>query len=115
MATYGLQSVTFRNLTCKSPSLEKPIPQPQSGEVAIDTSMFVFYTSFGGSYPPKNSVRIEGWRFENLSGQSYTVQEAASKAGEGKMMWSKAMNGVMAPFWLPDQKQKVNVFACQEC
>ena len=76
VATYGLQSVIFRQLTCKAPSLTKPIPQPQSGEIAIDTSMFVFYTSFGGSYPSNNSVRIEGWSFEDLSGQSYRAGEA---------------------------------------
>ncbi|CAK9084173.1 unnamed protein product [Durusdinium trenchii] len=68
VATYGLRSVIFANITCEAPTLEQPIPQPGGGEVNIDTSMFVFYTSFGGSYPSGNSIYIKGWNFKNLQG-----------------------------------------------
>ena len=30
------------------------------------------------------------------------------------MVWSKAQNGILAPFYLPDKKQEVNVIACSE-
>lgn len=67
-ARTGESEVIFANITCEAPTLEQPIPQPGGGEVNIDTSMFVFYTSFGGSYPSGNSIYIKGWNFKNLQG-----------------------------------------------
>ncbi|CAK9083955.1 unnamed protein product [Durusdinium trenchii] len=114
VATYGLRSVIFANITCEAPTLEQPIPQPGGGEVNIDTSMFVFYTSFGGSYPSGNSIYIKGWNFKNLQGTGYTVQEGSLNTFKpGKMVWTKAENGILAPFYLPDKKQEVNVIACE--
>ena len=113
VATYGLKSVVFENITCKASSPEDPIPQPGSGEIMIDTSMFVFYTSFGGSYPSDNAVCIRGASFMNLSGQKYTPLEGSLKVYEPhKMVWTPTEDGVLAPFYLPSKTQQVNVKAC---
>lgn len=44
----------------------------------------------------------------------YTVQEGSLNTFKpGKMVWTKAENGILAPFYLPDKKQEVNVIACE--
>ena len=37
--------MVFENISCEAASPLKPIQQPGSDDVMIDTSMFVFYTS----------------------------------------------------------------------
>jgi len=114
VATYGLQSVVFANLTCKIPTLEHPIPSPADGAITIDTSMFVFYNSFGASYPEGNSIKIEGWTFEDLDGKTYTASEGTTGSPEaGKMVWTKSETGVVAPYYVNGVKAKINVYASQ--
>ena len=62
VATYGLRSILFDNITCQAPTLgTKAIPSPGTDDRSrIDSSMFVFYTSFGGTYPPDNNLTING-------------------------------------------------------
>ena len=55
VATYGLKDVVFRNMTCRAPTLQHPLPNHR-----IDTTMFIFFTSFGGLYPDGNSVVLDG-------------------------------------------------------
>jgi hypothetical protein len=113
-ATYGLQSVTFQNITCRAPTLKHPLPNPGSNSTLttrIDNSMFVFYDSFGGEYPIGNRIAIDGWAFEDLQGQAYT--EAAGNMdvpAVGKMVWTKGQGGTAAPFYLPTHTQQVNVY-----
>jgi len=111
VATYGLRSVSFEHITCAQPTLEHPIPQPHSSITQIDTSMFTIYTSFGGTYPPGNSVHIEGWTFTDLDGQPYTVAEGTmgDPGLSGKKAWTRSSRGVVAPYYLPSKAQLVNV------
>ena len=109
-ATYGLKSVMFDSITCKAPAPRHPILQPESGESCIDTSMFVFYTSFGGSYPANNRITIKNWTFQDLDGKAYTPDEGTLNVYSlGKMVWTRSTDQVLAPFYLPHQKQQVNV------
>jgi len=116
IATYGLKSVVFENLTCKSPTLESPIPSPSDGSVTISTSMFAFHTTFGGQYPAGNSIEIRGWTFEDLQGKPYTLHDGSMDHPEpGKMAWSQAagVGSVAAPYYFPGGKQGVNVHVKQ--
>jgi len=116
VATYGVGSVVFDGLTCRAPTLQNPIPDPNnpSDTSRIDASMFVFYTSFGGNYPEGNSVTIKGWTFEDLEGNAYTAADGTMDTHTtGKMVWTAAQGGAVAPFYLPDRKQQVNVYATQ--
>ena len=83
----------------------------QPNTTQIGTSMFVFYTSFGSTYPAGNRVVIRGWSFEHLDGTAYTP--AAGTMGDpglsGKKVWSRSDGGVVAPFFLPSRTQRVNV------
>ena len=109
-ATYGLKSVTFDGISCRAPAPEHPIQQPETGEVCIDTSMFVFYTSFGGDYPIDNNVTIKNWTFQDLKGNAYTPAEGSMDVySPGKMVWTRTAKQALAPFYLPNQKQQVNV------
>ena len=110
VATYGLKEVTFDSITCRAPTPQHPILQPESRESCIDTSMFVFYTSFGGSYPVDNSITIKNWTFHDLAGKAYTPEEGSlSKYSQGKMVWTRTKEQLLAPFYLPNQQQQVNV------
>jgi len=112
VATYGLQSVVFENLVCRVPTLDAPIPSPADGSWTIDTSMFLFYTSFGALYPANNSITIKGWTFTDLDGKPYTVETGSMGKPElNKMVWTEAANGVVAPFWATSDQQQVNVEA----
>lgn len=110
-ATYGLRSVVFSNITCRAPTLTNPIDGNASH---IDTSMFSFYTSFGGVYPPGNRVDLDGWTFTDLAGKPYTAAEG-SMGGPlpGKMAWTRADKGkgdAVAPYYVVGGKQQVNVY-----
>ncbi|CAE8591940.1 unnamed protein product [Polarella glacialis] len=103
VATYGLKSVVFANLTCRAPTLERPIPSPGDpkprGSINIDTSMFVFHSSFSAGYPEGNSVKINGWTFEDLEGSSYRAGGGSmNEPAPGKMAWTRSDNGVVAPY-----------------
>jgi hypothetical protein len=112
VATYGLESVSFENLTCKAPTLEHPIPAPEDGSLRMDTSMFVFYNSFDANYPPTNTIKIDGWRFEDLEGNSYAPSGGTlGKPEIGKMVWTKSETEVVAPYYFTSDKQQVNVAA----
>jgi len=114
VATYGLKSVLFENLTCRAPTLEHPISMPGDGQVSIDTSMFAFYSSFWASYPTGNSVEIKGWTFEDLEGSSYHAGDGSMNTYEpGKMVWTKSDNGVVAPYYTitDSSSQHINVVA----
>lgn len=117
-ATYGFMSVVFDGLTCKAPTLRHPLPQPGGNVTKMDTSMFVFYTSFGATYPTGNSVTIKGWTFEDLLGNTYTPETGTMNTSKpGKMVWTKSTNdagAIVAPFYLPDEKQQVNVYAMRD-
>ena len=54
--------------------MSNPIPAPEDGSLRIDTSMFVIFTSFGGTYPPNNRVDIRGFNFEDLEQRVYTAE-----------------------------------------
>lgn len=113
VATYGLKTVVFENISCEAASPLKPIQQPGSDDVMIDTSMFVFYTSFGGSYASGNTVCIRDWSFTDLNGKKYTPVDGSMEVYKPhKMVWTRAGNGVLAPFYLPSKKQQVNVKVC---
>ena len=112
VATYGLRSVVFEGLSCRAPTLLHPLPQPgQPNTTQIGTSMFVFYTSFGGTYPAGNRVVIRGWSFEDLDGTAYTPAEGTmgDPGLSGKKVWSRSDGGVVGPFFLPSRTQRVNV------
>eukprot|EP00928_Gymnodinium_smaydae_P077845 TRINITY_DN6134_c0_g1_i1.p1 TRINITY_DN6134_c0_g1~~TRINITY_DN6134_c0_g1_i1.p1 ORF type:complete len:137 (-),score=5.82 TRINITY_DN6134_c0_g1_i1:265-675(-) len=115
VATYGLGSVVFSNMTCVSPTLDHPIISPDDGFPKIDTSMFVFYTSFGAQYPSSNRVYINGWSFKDSEGNEYTPSSGSmSKLIPRKMVWSYSVTGISAPFYVPpssDFNQRVNVHA----
>lgn len=101
VATYGLKSVVFDNITCRSPTLESPIPSPGDGVLKIDVSMFVFHADFGASYPPGSTITIRGWTFQDLQGINYLPADGT--VGEpvpGKMVWTKSSSGVMAPYYV---------------
>ena len=67
----------------QAPTLAHPVTP---GNHAIDQSMFVFHTSFGGKYPAGNAVVIDGWTFEDLGGNSYTAQNGTlGIPGDGTM------------------------------
>eukprot|EP00932_Pfiesteria_piscicida_P007262 SRR837773.17279.p2 GENE.SRR837773.17279~~SRR837773.17279.p2 ORF type:complete len:396 (+),score=135.21 SRR837773.17279:152-1189(+) len=115
VATYGLQSATFERLVCRAPTLEHPIPSPHDGGTTIDTSMFVFYNSFGASYPAKNSITIKGWTFTDLSGKHYLPEDGVmDKPVPLKMVWTKSEGDIVAPYYLTSDQQKVYVYATQE-
>merc|ERR1712060_311416 len=112
VATYGLQSVVFENLTCRAPSLDHPILAPGSDELRIDTSMFVFFNSFGADYPSGNSVQIKGWTFQDLNEQPWFPNEGVMDKPEiGRMTWTKSADGVVAPYYVTSKDQQVNVYA----
>lgn len=114
VATYGLKNVVFENVSCWAPTLKDPIRQPGSSAVQIDTSMFVFYTSFGGSYPAGNNVTIKDWAFQDLDGSMYMPKNGSMGIYEpGKMVWTESQNGPVAPYYLPDKAQEVNVHILQ--
>ena len=123
VATYGLTSVTFEGLTCRAPTLSDPIPDPQKPDTSdrwrIDTSMFVFYSSFYAEYPPGNDIQIRGWTFTDLEGNAYTAEEGTMDAPavewEGKMVWTNSVStGVVAPYYIPigaEEGNMPNVYA----
>merc|ERR1711972_315750 len=93
VATYGLQSVTFENITCRSPILWQ-------GTNNIDVSMFFFHTSFGASYPSGHAVTINKWTFTNLQGHPYPPSSGNyNSIAKGKMTWMKSANNVAAPYF----------------
>ena len=61
VATAGLRSVAFQNITCQVPTLQHPILHPATapGVLRMDTSYGWFHTSFGSSHPPGNSLLIQ--------------------------------------------------------
>lgn len=111
VATYGLRSATFRRISCIAPTLSSPIPQPHSAITQVDTSMFVFYTSFGGTYPTGNVVTIDGWTFTDPFGRPYTPANGTFDDPRltGKKAWTLSDDGVAAPYFLPSKAQQVNV------
>jgi len=113
VATYGLKSLLLRNITCRMPTLEAPLPAPWNGDYYADTSMSVFYTSFGASYPPGNRIFISGWNFEDLEGNPYSPETGTmDKFLPEKMVWTESANGVVAPYYIMgDESPKLNVYA----
>eukprot|EP00418_Pyrodinium_bahamense_P034373 CAMPEP_0179146836 /NCGR_PEP_ID=MMETSP0796-20121207/70941_1 /TAXON_ID=73915 /ORGANISM="Pyrodinium bahamense, Strain pbaha01" /LENGTH=528 /DNA_ID=CAMNT_0020847371 /DNA_START=21 /DNA_END=1607 /DNA_ORIENTATION=- len=110
VATYGLKSVLFQNITCRAPTLKHPIPSPSDGAAKIDMSMFVFYNSFWASYPPGNSITIKGFTFEDLHGHAYTPSMGSmDKPAPRKMVWTKSSTGVAKPYYVPTNEQPLNV------
>jgi hypothetical protein len=68
---------------------------------------------FGGSYPSGNTVCIRDWSFMDLTGKKYTPLNGSMEVYKPhKMVWTRAGNGVLAPFYLPSKKQQVNVKVC---
>ena len=63
----------FDGLSCRIPTLPHPLPNNH-----IDSSMFLFFTSFGAGYPEGNSVTIKGWNFTDLDGRPCTRSTAAA-------------------------------------
>merc|ERR1712187_916401 len=93
VATYGLQSVTFDNITCRAPILWQGTPN-------IDISMFFFHTSFGASYPQGHSVTLNKWTFTNLEGKPYYPSTGScNHINKGKMTWMTSANKVAAPYY----------------
>lgn len=111
VATYGLKSVLFENITCRAPTLDNPILSPHDGSITIDTTMFMFFASFGADYPEGNSVEIKGYNFADLQGNAYTADAGTSGPPVvGKMVWTQTdEGGIAAPYYLVSSKQKVNV------
>lgn len=106
IATGGAGSVAFANITCRAPTLVHPIRAPGYGALRMDTSCGWFHTSFNSSYPPWNSIVIQGWRFEALDGVPYTAASGVmDQPAVGKMAWTRGgMNrtGPAAPFYFPE-------------
>jgi len=110
VATYGLYEVAFNNITCRTPTLTNPIPDPNNSNTPsrwrADTSAFVFYGSFWASYPTGNTISLNGWHFEDLDGNRYLstdgTMDAPSVEWDGMMTWTTSVNGVVAPFYIPD-------------
>ena len=73
----GLRSVVFDGLSCRIPTLPHPLPNNH-----IDSSMFLFFTSFGAGYPEGNSVTIKGWNFTDLDGRPCTPQPPLLRCGK---------------------------------
>jgi len=114
VATYGLKSAVFDGIECRAPTLEHPIPSPDSGAQTIDTSMFVFYNSFGASYPAGDNISLKRWTFQDLQGNPYTPEQGSmDKPAPKKMVWTTSQNGVVAPFYITTASQQVNVYASQ--
>eukprot|EP00435_Cladocopium_sp_Y103_P002187 s2876_g1.t1 len=68
---------------------------------------------FGGSYASGNTVCIRDWSFTDLNGKKYTPVDGSMEVYKPhKMVWTRAGNGVLAPFYLPSKKQQVNVKVC---
>jgi len=109
VATYGLFSVDFEKITCRAPTLAEPIPDPNKPNTTdrwrIDTSMFVFYSTFWAVYPAGNNIQIRDWIFEDLAGNPYTlgagVLDAPTVDWEGTMVWTRSQTGVVAPYYIP--------------
>jgi hypothetical protein len=92
VATGGLLSAVFQNITCRAPTLLHPILHPTTapGVLRMDTSCAWFHTSFGSSYPPGNSLVIQNWRFEDLQGEPYTPETGVmDQPVVGKMAWTR--------------------------
>jgi hypothetical protein len=112
VATYGLKSVTFEGITCRAPTLRHPIPSPGNSDAQIGLSMFVFQSSFLAKYPPEHRIDIRGWTFENLVRERYTFSDGSVNAPAPlKFAWTKAKNGVVAPFYVTSADQTINVVA----
>lgn len=113
VATYGLDSALFENVTCRMPTLEHPIPSPHDGALTIDTSMFVFYGDFSAAYPSNNKLAIRCFTFEDLNGKAYTPDHGTrDEPTVGKMVWTepnKQKGHVLAPYYLNSREQSVNV------
>lgn len=115
IATYGLQSAVFANMTCLAPTLPYPMPAPEDGSLRIDTSMFVFFTSFGGIYPSDNSIYIRGyWKFADLTTLSYDAANGVLDIPQvGNMTWSEHVSKQLLPYYFPgypNLTQTVNVY-----
>lgn len=114
VATYGLKSVVFDNIRCKAPTLANPILAPGDHQLRCDTSMFVFFTSFGANYPEGNSIELKDWTFEDLNGTTYTAaMGVANQPKIGKMAWTQTNTSTAipeAPYYFPSQGQTVNVY-----
>merc|ERR1719373_720714 len=105
-------------MTCKAPTSWDAIPSPgTTNNFRSDTSMFVFYNSFGGSYPAGNRVKISGWTFQGMDGVDYTKEAGTENwPQKGKMAWSSATResdgaAVWLPFYKTAQNPPVNVYA----
>merc|ERR1712136_435690 len=105
VATYGLFSVDFEKITCRAPTLPDPIKPNTTDRWRIDTSMFVFYSTFWAVYPAGNNIQIRDWIFEDLAGNPYTlgagVLDAPTVDWEGTMVWTRSQTGVVAPYYIP--------------
>ena len=120
VATGGLRSVVFANISCHAPTLQHPIRhQPTApGVFRMDTSCAWFHTDFGSSYPPDNSIVFRDWKFTNLEGRSYTPNDGVvGQPVRGKMAWTKAKlssasnDSKLAPFYFPEGNAAgVNVY-----
>ena len=109
VATGGLRSVEFENITCRAPTLLHPIKHAATapGVLRMDTSCGWFHTSFGSSHPPGNSLVIQGWRFEDLQGRPYTLEGGVlDQPVVGKMAWTQGSSEggsmMVAPFYFPE-------------
>ena len=108
VATYGLKSVAFDNLVCRAPTLARQIKSGNSSR--IDNSMFVFYTSFGAEYPAGNRIDIGTYTFTDLEDREYIAKNGSRDYPQpGKMVWTKALGGTLAPFYFPNSDQDVHV------
>jgi hypothetical protein len=114
VATYGLKSVVFENITCRTPTLSHPIPSPWDGSLKCSTTMFVFHGDFSACYPPTNSITIKRWRFEDLEGRRYLPQDGVvGRPTPGKMAWTSFARGAesaSAPYLVDAGGQQVNVY-----
>jgi hypothetical protein len=106
VATGGAGTVAFTNITCRAPTLARPIPAPGYGALRMDTSCAWFHTSFNASYPPWNRIVFQGWRFEDLAGAPYTAASGVmNQPVVGKMAWTRGgrnQSGPPAPFYFPE-------------
>lgn len=110
----------FENITCKVPTLTNPIPQPGTNPNSmgrIDSTMYIIFTSFGGTYPKGNSITIKGWRFEDLDGNAYTAANGTLHPPDNnKMAWTKAdadKGALVTPYYLPGKTQQVNIYVSE--